>query len=221
MGCVSTRERLGREEQAIMLMENQLEYFKNNSAMVDGVIRKYSTDGMINQSQWEDICTSLEIKVKNSSMCPLVEEFYGKLLENGVYRTQDLLIIGILMSNGLARQKARLLFEIYDKDCTEQLSREGLENVLERITWVSIRLLPKLVENSTNPPISSMKTKAYAKKLLGRVKEANKNLLSYILGDDESITVEKFSRIFDNDEKGKILTPHGFRNYVNEEITLI
>ena len=221
MGCVSTRERLGKEEQAIMLMENQLEYFKNNSAFVDGIIRKYTTDGIVNQSQWEDICISLEIKTKNTSMCPLTEGFYRKFLDNGVYNAQDLGILGILLSNGLARQKARLLFEIYDKTCTGLIYKEDLEKILEKITWISIRLLPKLVDNSTNPPISSVKTRDYAKKLLGRVEVANNNLLNHILGQDESIALEKFSLIFDNDENGQVLTPHGFRNYVNEQITLI
>ena len=51
MGCVSIREKILKEEIAIILMEDQLEYFKNNCIAVDSIIRKYSTNGLINSMQ--------------------------------------------------------------------------------------------------------------------------------------------------------------------------
>lgn len=221
MGCVSTRERVSKEEQAIMLMENQLEYFKSNSMLVDGVIRKYSNDGKINKSQWEDIRNFLEIKVHNTSMCPLTEEFYGNLMKNEMISMEDLLVLGILLSNGLARQKARLIFEIFDKQCCGELSRTDLEGIIDRIAWFSVKLLPKLVHNSTNPPVSSAKIKKYSKELMALGEETKKALVGHILKKEDSISILKFAKIFDNDENGQLLTPHGFRNYTNKAISLI
>lgn len=51
MGCTSSREELIKEEQAIMIMEDQLEYFKNTSKIVDLCLRKYSLGGAISPQQ--------------------------------------------------------------------------------------------------------------------------------------------------------------------------
>ncbi|OMJ81886.1 hypothetical protein SteCoe_17587 [Stentor coeruleus] len=216
MGCVSARENLAKEEVAIILMENQLEFFKNNSVFVDGIIRKYSQNNEINESQWKDIYEHLEIKVHNTSMCPLVENFYNAMKTNGLFYIKDILIVGILLSNGMSRQKARLIFETFDSLCTGKLEKEDLGKMLDEIYKVSVLALPSLVNNSTNPPASHGKVKKYIKMLQSQYPEAKSMLIKKILEGNDDISVRKFAKMFDNEENGRLLTPCGFRTFIDK-----
>lgn len=215
MGCVSAREDLQKEEVAIILMENQLEFFKNNCVFVDGIIRKYSQNNEINESQWKDICEHLEIKVHNTSMCPLVENFYNAMKNNGIFYTKDLLLVGILLSNGMSRQKARLIFETFDTMCTGKLEKENLGKMLDEIYKISVLALPSLVNNSTNPPISHKKIKKYKKMLESQYPEAKSMMIKIILKENDDISVREFAKIFDNEENGRLLMPYGFRSFIS------
>ena len=143
-----------------------------------------------------------------------MENFYELLRKNEQFSVRDLLILGLLLSNGLARQKARLFFEIFDDESNDQLSKSELEAMIDDIARFSIRLLPKLVDNSTNPPVSRMKVALYAKELDQIVPNAKENLISSILGSQETIRTHEFANLFNNDENGQLLTPHGFRKFV-------
>lgn len=216
MGCISDKEQVSSEEKSIILMEDQLEYFKNDCQSVDFIIRKYSSDHLINKAQMEDICTNLEIKIKNSEFCPLTEEFYSKFFQNGFYSIKDLLFLGILLSNGVSRIKARLIFEIYDPHCENSISEENLSDMIDTIAEISINKLPTIVSNATNPPASQNAIQVYSGKLLNKFPAAKKKLLKMIIGEAKSISLEKFTEFFDSDETGRIFTPHGFRRFILE-----
>lgn len=51
MGCESSRESSKPEEASIMLMEEALELFKNDSQMHDFILRKFSTEGKVSALQ--------------------------------------------------------------------------------------------------------------------------------------------------------------------------
>ena len=150
-------------------------------------------------------------------MCPKAEEFYLALKQEEHYNLNTMLLLGILLSNGLSRQKARLIFEIYDCYCVKKLTRADLQQLIADIANLSINVLPTLMDNSTNPPVSSYKAKVYTKSIWEKLNQGQSKLIDFILCDKEDISEKDFAAKFDNDINGRILTPHGFRTYINNE----
>ena len=215
MGCISIREKLTNEEQAIMLMESQLEYFKNNCSTIDEIMKKYSNQGMIEKSQWVSFCSSLEIKHLKTSMCPLIEKFYKKFRKHDYYDQKLLNLLGLMLSNGISKHRARLVFEIYDETNSRTVDMSVLTQITDDIAKISIEFLPSLVCNSTNPPVSRKVVMEYSDHLLKNYNDLKDDILASIFNNCQSIACEDFSLIFDNYTNGELLTPHGFRKYVN------
>lgn len=219
MGCTCVRESIPKEEEAITLMESQLEYFKNSCIQVDHIIRKYSTTSIINPSQWADICDHLELKTENNLVSPKVEDFYASIkLPNGDFELKTLLILGIFLSNGMSRQKARLLFEIYDEKNSDFLDKSQISELLDKIKGIIVDKLPILVHNSTNPPSSSQNVIRYSQKVSRAFNFGKGKLMEMIFGDKSQVNVRDFAILFDNEENGRILAPYGFRLYLGQFI---
>jgi hypothetical protein len=215
MGCASIRGRISLEEEAITLMESQLEYFKNSCIEVDQVIRKYSSSSKVNLQQFSQIIEFLEIKTVSDPVCPLVEDFYKELRdENNEFDLNVLLINGILLSNGMSRQKARLLFEVFDIHHSDHLSKVEISSLIDIIKDLVVDRLPKLVHNSTNPPVSRKHVMKYSEKITEKFKDSKEKLMNLIFGNHEEVSLKDFVVLFDNEKNGRILTPFGFRNYV-------
>lgn len=217
MGCICVRESILPQEEAITLMESQLEYFKNSCIQVDYTMRKYSFSSIINPTQWADICENLELKIENNLVSPKVESFYASLqLQNGCFELKILLILGIFLSNGMSRQKARLLFEVYDEKKTDSLGKPEISELLDIIKDIIVDKLPLLVHNSTNPPSSSQNVVRYAQRISTAYSVGKDKLVDMIFGDKSKVDVKDFALLFDNEEIGRILTPYGFRMFLGQ-----
>ncbi|CAG9310948.1 unnamed protein product [Blepharisma stoltei] len=219
MGCQSSREDLSKEERAIMLMEDQLEFFKNTCKIVDLNFRKYSSNGSINANQWSDITKSLGIKTRNCYQCPKVEEFYERhRTSNGDYRIKPLLTLGILMSSGTSRQKSKLLFEMLDPTNSKELRKEVIEEMLGYILDVCINDLPALVSNQTYPPVSEFKVRSYVQMLVDCREAAKEKLLHIFLNgnpkEKEAVTLHEFQEVFHDETNARLFFPHGVRHFV-------
>ena len=122
MGCVQTKE-ICNEENNMILFEENLGYHLQVSTEVDSVFRKYSSNGYLNSAQFRRACNILGITSINTEESNKIEAFYQKLQnDKSLYPLKDLLVIGVLLSDGNARDKSRLLYEIYDEDNTGNLS---------------------------------------------------------------------------------------------------
>ena len=137
MGCIQPRDTLSIEESSIVSMESQLEYYKNSSALIDSVHRKYSTSASINLEQWNDIREYLQICTKNTMTCKQIESFFESFENNKTLPLAKMSLLGILMGHGIPRQKARLVFELFDPDCKGSLSSKKFEELL--ITKIRIK----------------------------------------------------------------------------------
>ena len=217
MGCICVKESILPQEEAITLMESQLEYFKNSCIQVDYTMRKYSYLSVINPTQWTDICDNLELKTENNLISPKVESLYASLqLQDGCFKLRPLLVMGIFLSNGMSRQKARLLFEVYDEKKTDSLEKPEISELLDLIKDIVVDKLPILVHNSTNPPSSSQNVARYSKKISKAYSVGKGKLIDMIFGDQGTVGVKDFSLLFDNQENGRILTPYGFRMFLGQ-----
>ena len=214
MGCISIRDTKCKEEKAMMRIEQQLEYYKHSCVTVDKIIRKYSNDDSVSLLQWDGIVASLDIKAANSTIFPYAEKYYQYFLKDNSFNRKDLLFIGILLSTGIPRQKARLLFEIYDINCEKVISVKDIISIINSIAIISINVYSTLVDKQSEESDEAPKLTYYSEKLSNHIDEAKKRLVDEILLNNESITLATFINFFDNANHGKLLYPHGFRNYL-------
>lgn len=215
MGCTSTREELSNEEKTIILMEDQLEFGKSLSANIDFTIRKYSTEWDINEDQFEQIVHELELKVKKCPQCPKIEAFYELYkTSEGIYNGRDLVIAGIICGNAQAITRARLLFELYDRQSSLSINREDLEGVFDDIFRFCIERAPLLVSNSTMPIATQGQITQYISELELCKKKAKKKFVENLLSSKENIGKKEFIELFDDLENAKLLCSFGFRKFV-------
>ena len=115
MGCTSTKSEILAEEQAIQEGQLYLLYSYMHCKDVDHIYRKYSYSGRINTSQFIEISKKLNLASVNMANDPKLQKFYDSFKTQEDYNLNQLLILGILTSQGSAIDKAKLLFEIQDK----------------------------------------------------------------------------------------------------------
>lgn len=209
MGCLNAKERIIYEEAKILGLESLLEYYKNSSVLIDSIHRKYSTDGFINSQQWADIRQTLQIRILNSPSCSKIEDFFSLFLEDLKFPVKKMSILGILLGHGHPRQKARLLFEIFDVGCNEVLTISEVESIFEEIFDISCKKLVKLVD---------INIEDYEKRLeTGYLSKKNELVQRVIKRDSGKIDLKNFVVHFETDI-GKLLHPHGFRMFCISKI---
>lgn len=216
MGCSSTREYLSNEEISIVAMEQQLEYSKRSCQYVDYIFRKYSEE-KININQWENIVLELDIKVKNSSQCPNVEEFYQLYKDKvGEFSRKDLSIIGILCSSGQSKTKARLLFELYDQENNLEISIDCIEDIYDRFVKFALIRVLALINNSTLPPSPKHEIRQYLLDLNPKITKGKKNFLQLFTDGQAQVRKEIFLKKFESLENAQILCTFGFRKFISQ-----
>ena len=214
---MSTREDLSDEEKTLVSIEEQLEFGKSSCIKVDYALRKYSFDNLINKDQWVSIVDELDIKVWNSAQSPNTEDFYG-LYRNGKgsYCLKEISIIGILCSNGQARAKARLLYELYDPENTSFIDSSFLDDLFDKMAKFTLVRSLTLVSNETLPLASKASVKHYLSKLLAVLPTAKKEFISKMSGEKTQIEKKDFIEKFDDSEVAWLMCSYGFRKFVGK-----
>ncbi|OMJ84529.1 hypothetical protein SteCoe_14336 [Stentor coeruleus] len=215
MGCLQSHVELSREDKIIADMELQLEYAGLNCIKVDYVIRRYSENREINKFQWDNIVAELGIKSKNYRNCPELEAFYDTFTnENQCINTKELLILGILLSLGQIRTKARLLFEIYDSENLKVIDQSCIEDLFEILKKITIVRLPMLVNNNNEPPENRRKIELYARVLNAKSLRAKQQFIKLLSDNKDKIPLEEFKVKFDVFENALLLSTFGFRSFL-------
>ncbi|OMJ91322.1 hypothetical protein SteCoe_6110 [Stentor coeruleus] len=215
MGCLQSHVELSREDKTIVDMELQLEYSRLQCANVDYVIRRYSENEEINKFQWDSIVAELGIKSKNYKHCPELEAFYNAFTnENQCISKKELLILGILLSSGQIRTKARLIFEIYDPENLKVIDRSCLEDLFEIIKEIAVIRLPMLVNNSTEPLAGQRQIELYTRALNAKSQIAKNKFVKLFSDGKMKISLEEFKAKFDIFENALLLSTFGFRSFL-------
>ena len=151
MGCNTSRFELSDIEMCFEAADLSLLYSELDAIEVDLVHRKYSYGGFINELQWQSICSQLNLKISKEIDC-----FYQQFKEEEGYKLESLLILGILLGSGTGETKARLIFEVFDKDDNKELHNIVLTRMINLIAdlvtekiqiLVSIKEFDDLVED--------------------------------------------------------------------------
>lgn len=219
MGCTGSREELTPEESALVSMENMLQYNQATAQMVDYCHRKYSTGLEINSEQWRDIVLTLRIKADNTAQNKKVVDFFNSFKgSDSKFGLRHLLVLGIMLSNGAAKDKARLLFETRDQSDSKNVPKSEILGLVSDMIDISVARIPILFVKLPTSTLTEDDIRKYLN-LLNQSKEKAKEVMAQrFIGiakaNDPTVLLQNFLKSFEDLDTQKLLTPTGIRSFV-------
>lgn len=217
MGCVETKEQPS-EELAIIFAEKGLIFHLQSAKRTDSIMRKYSFNSKLNRFQLKRVSQELGISIKSYGLHRHITEMYDLLKGgDGDYRLQDMLVIGILLGKADNKQKARLLFQIFDSVSENKISFQVLKNdIIPCILSHCCNTLPRLVCNRQSNMANEIRNLIYVEKLKNATARCVNFICSNMANSKLVIIEEMFIRFFVTFRDGMLLTPSGVRLYMLE-----
>lgn len=197
MGCAQTRDKSIENE--IQLAEESLQFGKHTIPELNQAFFHTNGSNVVNAAQLERVLEELEIKLT------LESEFHYKNFisafvsfeEEGenFYDLTELLIAIYLLSKSSLREKASALFDLYNDEAKDELSRMEIERILDRIAEVVFTYSEKLMD--TDEGLSQMHCKLSATKK----EEVLPKIYAFFFADKENLDKEYFIRLVDQAAK--------------------
>lgn len=216
MGCAETKS-ITNEEQALIEAEKCLGFELKSAKEVDSVMRKYSSNGYINESQLQKISEILEINIVNTGSNGHIQDFFKKLRnKSDLYQLKDLLIIGILLSDGETTEKSQLIYEAFDEDLSNNMDLYLVkEKIFKTLIYHSAVSLPRLLTSEQLTGTTMLKVQKYLETIVSTTnicisKTAN------LFGLRNLITQDTFIDIFAKILNGSLTTTTGWRRYMSD-----
>ena len=206
MGCYTSRFELSDIEECFESADLALHYSKLDAVELDLTYRKYSYDGFINESQWKSICSQLKLQKSKEIEC-----FYQQFKEDKGYKLESMLVLGILLSSGSGETKARLIFEVFDKEDNKELNFFVLATMIDLISDSVSGKMKILVHVKKFNNLIEEDCKVYLEKLVVGREKLKTKLLVGLLGRNNSVSLERFIHRFRDAKKARLLSGVGFR----------
>lgn len=120
-----------------------------------------------------------------------------------------------MLSSSTPRLKARLLYDIWDPKCDKSLTKIEMLEMINIMLDLSIKHLPKLTTDSIKISASEKEIEIYTKRMYKCKELISQGLLHIFMAGfwAENISKSNFVAVFDDEENGKLLTPHGIRSF--------
>ena len=216
MGCVETKS--ASEETAVLVAEKGLNFHLQQSIRVDAIIRKFSSNGKINVSQLGRIAEILNINIYNNPPYTKIEDMFRKLVSSdGLYELKDVLVIGILLSDGKPDIKARLLYQVFDDDLSNRIPIEKIKSeVLPKLIHHSHLTIAILVAEGQSIVSNIIKNEKYVSDM-GQAGTACINAIGDKLAvKGNTVSENNFVEVFSGFRDGGLTTATGWRKYLIE-----
>lgn len=216
MGCIEVKN--NSEEELIQEAERVLNFHKQKSVQVDSVIRKFSLNGQVTPVQLTRISNHLRLQTKNLFPFIKIDEFYGKLRDiNGNYDLKDLLVIGILLSDGESSTKAGLLYQIFDEELTGHMNLSKVKSqLLYKLATHSCSSLPKLVSPRQASNVNMEKIEKYSDCLIEKKDSCINSVAERLALNGNDVTEITFTEVFRTYRQGKLTSSVGWRTFLYE-----
>jgi hypothetical protein len=219
MGCATSREALSTEETYLVSHENELHFQNKTSVEIDMIFRKYQYSNSINAVQLKNAADKLAIRIANAEQAANIVAFYSSLKsENDGIPLQRLLLLGVLLGQGSAIEKAKLLFEVYDKFMADELDLNTIEGLLNDLYELAVVKLVILAGTSATSVEAGL-AKQYLAKIHHVTKAGLEKLKKAIMKDAVKITKAKFVEAISAEALKRVVTSSGFRAFFFNEFT--
>ena len=216
MGCVETRST--SEETAVLEAEKGLRFHLEKSVRIDSTIRKFSSNGKINCAQLQRISEVLNIQISDNPPHTKIEDMFRKLISSeGLYEMKDLLVMGILLSEGEAGVKAGLLYQVFDEDLTNKIPiSKCKDEVLARLTAHSCKILPSLVTQEQTKVSNTIKNEKYISDMEQVKSTCIESVAGRLAVNGNFVTESTFVEVFRTLNLGSLTSSSGWRRFLIE-----
>lgn len=148
MGCVS--DRLSSEvsvENILKPFQDGLGLNKHRSVFIDNAVHRYSANFKLGKNQLSYLFKVLNLE-NASSFASLLENPYFCL--NDSHDSIKISCLGILLGNGIIKEKAELIFQNYDIDLSKSLKAEEVRQMLRDIFTICNKVLIEFTFSNLN-----------------------------------------------------------------------
>lgn len=211
MGCLCPARATSPQEALLVRMETDMELSSFSANHLVACASRGSSEGLVSVHYLTQARVGITQRKLNDTTDPCFHVF-SKLMVDGCFETDKLVALFVLVGSGPALAKASLLFTHYSKAVKGLLSRREAKQMLQDLTYVTLKSLPLLATgdrfySSIYRYIAGLAPIAYdlvASALELMYREANQLSLEEFL--------EKFVVIHD----GAWICPHSLRMYLAE-----
>ena len=205
MGCIVSNPECTTEEIELLKLELIFPYHNQSPKKIDLLHRKYSSDEKINKNQWDSIREYLAVTDNDYKL----KQFYDSFIQNDCYSLRGLILLGILLSYGNFKDKAKILFEIVDLNCNGFIGKNDLENLFDDLFDISVNKFSILLDSHEKRILR------YLKFLKENVKVGKQKIIQYFWRKNkDQMTKKQFIKRFERSRSMKLLTSGGIRKLI-------
>lgn len=154
----------------------------------------------------------LKLTTVNSPDSPNIQEFYNKLKVDGCIKSKLLHLLGVILSKDSKRNKAVLIFQIYDKHNTSVLTMDVLKEMVRDMVDLSLNQIPILADTQRKPELTSYINllQTISVKLRARILQ---RFMQETLSEElpKTISLERFILNVASENTKALLEPKGIR----------
>lgn len=140
MGCTLSSETNENEEKILASATENIGLPRHYSSVIVQLFADQAVYDRISEKQFKKVytllgCPTLDL---NKNLTKLYEWFQD---HDGYYSLRRLSAFAVLIGQGSPVTESRVLFNAYDKDCTEMLSEQEFQELLHDIWYISCKLI--------------------------------------------------------------------------------
>lgn len=146
MGCANSRLKTYTDnELSVISTESRMGFSRLYSDKIDTIFKRFSVASKMNITQFSMACKELNLTL------PSIEDpdsphnkFFHLFKENTHFDQRKLSTLGVILGKGEPREKAKVLFKIYDIVKDNILEDSEIYKMISDISFVALIALPKL-----------------------------------------------------------------------------
>ena len=208
MGCCNEKMQMMRErysqlvnseeEEVIKIKEKAIPFSKTKIKELDVVIKKNQYEGIMSIAQLRKALVELNFDLEDFTM---PEDHIAKLLKilqnpKRLYDVKTVMLCGILLGEGVNKEKANMLFKIYDKKHNDRISKKKITAMIREIIDLSACKIPMIAIDDNEEPqtftLPSHKITAYSNMLLVKKEVYITEVLNQLMGESNYINLDEF-----------------------------
>lgn len=220
MGCTDSRNEAQDEESIIKKEEENLGYSKLHCDKIDLIFKRYSLSSKMHGSQFLTACRELALDMSSygNPDRPLTKFYHSFKMNYKHFNQRRLSTLGVLLGQGSHKEKAKVLFKIYDIVKDNTLDESEMRIMIEDILEIALVIIPTYAYNITEDEERKVELGKYIKKLNSVLDTMIKYYeILFSQGQGTVITFNDFVDMFNSDEINALGSSSRIRKLSNRE----
>jgi len=211
MGCSSDRDSRCEEEIKLQKWESELRFQDFSVLQGHYALTRFSAGSVLNDFGFHQVADILGFRVANTHKNTAVEGFFQTFRQEGHYNAHDLKVLSVMLSTGIAIEKAPVLFEVFDERFEGSLPRKAIQTMIQEVLYTATTRALEAV-----PAFDRLTIEPYIQKMKEKETEAEALLLQFACEGEEVVTREQFVSNLTRSEGAKLLSSSGLRKFLTE-----